>query len=101
MTENSFEGFYRVNYDERNWNLIIQQLIEDPREISVINRAQLIDDAFNLARAGLLDYSVTFNLTRYLRYETEYVAWRSAATGIKFLDSMLCHTKIYGDFQVS
>lgn len=95
-----FKGYYRVNYDQRNWNLIVQQLLDDPREISVINRAQLIDDAFNLARAGLLDYSVTFNLTRYLQYEVEYIPWKSAAIGFKFLDSMLCRTKIYGSFQV-
>lgn len=95
-----FEGYYRVNYDQHNWNLIVQQLLDDPREISVINRAQLIDDAFNLARAGFLDYSVTFNLTRYLQNEIEYIPWKSAAIGLKFLDSMLCRTKIYGSFQV-
>ncbi|XP_046648039.1 aminopeptidase N-like [Daphnia pulicaria] len=92
-------GYYRVNYDQHNWHLIIQQLTEDPREISVINRAQLIDDAFNLARTGLLDYSITLNLTHYLQREVEYIPWRSAASGIKFLDSMLCRTKIYGIFQ--
>ncbi len=93
-------GYYRVNYDQHNWHLIIQQLTEDPREISVINRAQLIDDAFNLARTGLLDYSITLNLTHYLQREVEYIPWRSAAAGIKFLDSMLCRTEIYGIFQV-
>jgi aminopeptidase N len=81
--------------------LIIQQLWEDPREISVINRAQLIDDAFNLARTGLLDYTITLNLTHYLKLEVEYIPWRSAAAGLKFLDSMLCRTEIYGIFQVS
>lgn len=80
--------------------MIAQQLFEDSREISVINRAQLIDDAFNLARAGFLDYSVAFNLTRYLQYEVEYIPWKSASTGLKFLDAMLCRTKIYGAFQV-
>lgn len=94
-------GYYRVNYDQNNWHLIIQQLWEDPREISVINRAQLIDDAFNLARTGLLDYTITLNLTHYLKLEVEYIPWRSAAAGLKFLDSMLCRTEIYGIFQVS
>lgn len=93
-------GYYRVNYDERNWNLLTQQLLDDPREISVINRAQMIDDSFNLARAGLLDYSIAFNVTRYLQQELEYIPWRSAATGFKFLDAMLCRTPIYGAFQV-
>lgn len=80
--------------------MIIDQLHTDPREFSVINRAQLIDDAFNLARADYLSYSILFNLTRYLRNESEYIPWKSAANGIKFLDAMLCRTHIYGAFQV-
>ncbi|RXM91483.1 Aminopeptidase N [Acipenser ruthenus] len=43
-------GYYRVNYDTENWNRLLQQLQDNFTEIPVINRAQLIDDAFNLAR---------------------------------------------------
>ena len=64
-----------MNYDLRNWDLLAQQLLNDPREISVINRAQMIDDSFNLARAGLLDYSVTFNITSYLQREVEVIIY--------------------------
>lgn len=46
-------GFYRVNYDNDNWNLLIQQLNSDHQVIHVINRAQIINDAMELARAGL------------------------------------------------
>lgn len=45
-------GFYRVNYDDNNWKLITQQLVTDHSVIHVINRAQILDDSFNLARAG-------------------------------------------------
>ena len=50
-------GYYRVNYDERNWELIIAQLKRDPTSIHVTKRVQILDDAFNLARAGLLNYT--------------------------------------------
>ena len=33
-------GFYRVNYDRRNWEMIIEQLKRDHTKIHVINRAQ-------------------------------------------------------------
>ena len=43
-------GYFRVNYDDQNWKLIIDQLNEDHEQIHVINRAQIIDDAMNLAQ---------------------------------------------------
>lgn len=46
------KGYYRVNYDETNWRLLVQYL-QDPTQymkIAPANRAQLIDDALNLAR---------------------------------------------------
>ena len=34
-------GYYRVNYDEENWKMIIKALDEDHTKIHVINRAQV------------------------------------------------------------
>lgn len=43
-------GLYKVKYDTKNWNLLIAQLAgPDYNKISSINRAQLIDDALDLA----------------------------------------------------
>ncbi len=39
-----------MNYDRKNWDLIVDQLNSDHEEIHVLNRAQIIDDAFNLVR---------------------------------------------------
>ncbi|XP_040507032.1 thyrotropin-releasing hormone-degrading ectoenzyme isoform X2 [Gallus gallus] len=46
-------GYFRVNYDIRNWRLLINQLTRNHEVISVSDRAGLIDDAFNLARIPL------------------------------------------------
>ncbi|CAL4078622.1 unnamed protein product, partial [Meganyctiphanes norvegica] len=46
-------GYYRVNYDIKNWMLLINQLTnEDHLAIHTLNRAQLIDDSLVLARGG-------------------------------------------------
>jgi aminopeptidase N len=45
-------GFFRTNYDARNWKMIIEQLNSDHEKLTVIERAGLLDDAFNLARAS-------------------------------------------------
>ncbi|XP_029671244.1 aminopeptidase Ey-like [Formica exsecta] len=69
-------GYYRINYDAKNWQLISDYL-DSPHfmNIHVLNRAQLIDDAFHLMIARQLDSSIFWNLTRYLHQEEDYVAW--------------------------
>lgn len=94
-------GYYRVNYDRRNWQMIIKQLNKESfRNISTINRAQLIDDALNLARAGKLDYATALDVTSYLAHETEYLPWKAAFTAMHYLDDMLIRMSSYDKFRV-
>ncbi|XP_048262950.1 aminopeptidase N isoform X2 [Bombus terrestris] len=94
-------GYYRVNYDRKNWQLIIKHLNKDSfRNISTVNRAQLIDDALNLARAGRLDYAIALNVTSYLAHETEYLPWKAAFNAMDYLDIMLIRTSSYDKFRV-
>ena len=92
-------GYYRVNYDEQNWKLIIQQLNTDHLKIHVINRAQIIDDAFNLARSGLLSYDIALGVTSYLNKEEEYIPWSAALGGMRYIRDMLKRTPAYGSFK--
>ncbi|XP_057335183.1 aminopeptidase N-like [Microplitis mediator] len=69
-------GIYHVNYDEKNWNLIINYLkSENYNKIHVLNRAQLIDDAFTLAEFGYLNYSIPLKLIGYINQEIDYIPW--------------------------
>lgn len=44
-------GFYRVNYDEKNWIAITGDLVKDPSVVlTPEDRGNLLDDAFALAR---------------------------------------------------
>ena len=45
-------GYYRVNYEDANWQLLSKQLSDNHDVIHSTNRAQLIDDSLNLASAG-------------------------------------------------
>lgn len=95
-------GFYRVNYDAENWKLIIKHL-NDPRryhEIAQSNRAQLIDDAMNLARADILDYTTALDVTKYLNHETDYVPWKTAINNLLYIDSMLIRSPDYDKMKV-
>lgn len=82
--------------------MIIKQLNKQNfKEISTINRAQLIDDALNLARAGKLDYSIALDVTSYLAHETEYLPWKAAFNALQYLDDMLIKTQGYDKFRVN
>lgn len=85
------QGYYRVNYDKTNWKLIIKYLrdIRNFQKIAPTNRAQLIDDALNLARASYLNYQTALDVTRYLVNEHDYVPWKAAINSMNFIDSMM------------
>jgi aminopeptidase N len=84
-------GFYRVNYDLSNWNKLVEQLYENHSLIDPINRAQLIDDSFNLARAELLTFNVFLKIIEYLRNETNGMPFDMAFDGLYFIERMLAH----------
>ncbi|CAF3792075.1 unnamed protein product, partial [Rotaria sp. Silwood1] len=77
-------GFYRVNYDEFNWQLLTNKLKTDPTSFSSVTRAQLIDDSFNLARSGDLNVTVALQLSTYLVNETDYVPYSVFSTNIQY-----------------
>lgn len=71
-------SYYRVNYDNNLWKLLIQQLNGNNHEqIHLLNRAQLVDDSLNLARAGKIDYDIPLSILGYLIKEKDYVPWAS------------------------
>ncbi|KAH8311145.1 hypothetical protein KR044_004573 [Drosophila immigrans] len=79
-------GYYRVNYTDNNWHAIHKALTESNwGGIHEINRAQVVDDLLNLARAGLINYSLTLEVLEYLETETNYIPWTSAFNGFNFL----------------
>uniref|UniRef100_A0A8C1MYQ1 Aminopeptidase n=1 Tax=Cyprinus carpio TaxID=7962 RepID=A0A8C1MYQ1_CYPCA len=89
-------GFFRVNYDEENWNKLRMQLERNHHVIPIINRGQLIDDAFNIARAHRLNVTIALNLTKYLVNDTEYIPWESALKNLDHLILMFDRSEVYG-----
>ncbi|XP_013408526.1 uncharacterized protein LOC106172388 isoform X2 [Lingula anatina] len=95
-------GYYRVNYDRKNWENILNQLNTNHRMIHVKNRAQIIDDAFNIANSGIdpaVDIDLAMQTTKYLSKETEYIPWEAALLNVGYLDIMMSKTQHYGNYQ--
>ncbi|KAH8382802.1 hypothetical protein KR009_005332 [Drosophila setifemur] len=79
-------GYYRVNYTESNWHAIHSLLTTSNwGGVHENNRAQIVDDLFNLARAGHIAYNLTLDVIEYLETETNYIPWTSAFNGFNFL----------------
>ncbi|XP_061165768.1 aminopeptidase N-like isoform X2 [Saccostrea echinata] len=91
-------GYYRVTYSDENWNRLIQQMDEDHTVIHSVNRAQIINDAWNLAKSGDLSMTIALKTVNYLDKETEFVAWQAALRELGYVDSMLERTALYGPF---
>uniref|UniRef100_A0A182TCQ8 Aminopeptidase n=1 Tax=Anopheles maculatus TaxID=74869 RepID=A0A182TCQ8_9DIPT len=94
-------GYYRVNYDEESWHKLIAVLNSDRFDelLPVINRAQLVDDVANLARAGEVGYDVALSLMQYLERETEYLPWSTAYNALLHLDQLFASNKEYKLFE--
>ncbi|XP_058501683.1 aminopeptidase N-like [Solea solea] len=92
-------GYYRVNYDDENWNRLVDALNTDHKVIPVINRAQLVDDTFNLARAKIIPTVLALRTTEYLNKERDYMPWSSAIGNLDFFYLMFDRSEVYGPMQ--
>uniref|UniRef100_A0A3Q0RHY1 Aminopeptidase n=1 Tax=Amphilophus citrinellus TaxID=61819 RepID=A0A3Q0RHY1_AMPCI len=92
-------GFYRVNYDSENWERLLAKLGTQHKDIPMINRAQIIDDAFNLARAKMIDTTLALRTTEFLKEEVEYIPWQTAIRNLDYFYLMFDRSEVYGPMQ--
>lgn len=76
-----------MTYDSASWYRIIDAL-DSPKyqEIHVLNRAALVDDLLNLARAGIVVYETALDGLKYLTQEKDYLPFKSAFSSLVYLD---------------
>ncbi|KAJ1206147.1 hypothetical protein NDU88_001556 [Pleurodeles waltl] len=82
-------GFFRVNYEEQNWDMLSSLLLSNLSQFSVADRAGFIDDVFAFASAELLNYTTALNLTKYLVHEDAYLPWHRVTSALSYLTDML------------
>ncbi|XP_068612845.1 aminopeptidase Ey-like [Brachionichthys hirsutus] len=93
------KGFYRVNYDSENWERLLAKLSSRHQDIPIINRVQIIDDAFNLARAKLVNTTLALMTTKFLNKEVDYMPWQTASHNLGYFFLMFDRSKVYGPMQ--
>lgn len=80
--------------------MILNQLMTNHQAIPVVNRAQLLDDSLNIARAGLMPYTLAMDMTMYLASERDYVPWSAASTALDYIDLMFYDQRDNGEWKV-
>lgn len=96
LANTNVSGYFRVNYDPENWDRLISLLSSNYKALSVMNRAQIIDDAFNLARAKIINTTMALKTTKYLSKETSYIPWETALKNLYYYNQMFDRTEVYG-----
>lgn len=89
------KGYYRVLYDNDNWDALIVQLRTDHNVFTPKDRMGLISDAFALCHGNHLECSVTMNLTSYLPKEK---SWGPMVVALKHFEKwrkILKYTECY------
>ncbi|CAH4038188.1 unnamed protein product [Pieris brassicae] len=82
---------FPVNYDQENWNLLLQYLQSEERlSIPALTRAKLLHDAWNLAFAGELSFATALNMTLFLNYEKDRLVWEPVFTMIDHIGRHIC-----------
>ncbi|KAA0193773.1 hypothetical protein HAZT_HAZT006109 [Hyalella azteca] len=69
-------GYYRVNYDTNNWLQLARQLQQNHLILTPSHRAQILDDAFHLYCANLLEEDILEALYAYVARELHAVVWK-------------------------
>ncbi|CAH1983246.1 unnamed protein product [Acanthoscelides obtectus] len=86
ILNNQQTGFYRVNYDDTLWAEIEKALKSDSfDDIGELNRAQIVDDLFSLAKANKIPYSKALKVIKFISNDVSYYTWFSANRGFNFL----------------
>ncbi|XP_068631162.1 aminopeptidase N-like [Battus philenor] len=92
-------GYYRVNYDKKNWELL-NHALKTGTFNTPITKAQLIDDAFNFAKSDQLEYSYALGLTTcVIEGEDSKIVWDLILNNMAFLKHNLRSTSGYIYFQ--
>uniref|UniRef100_F6UV20 Aminopeptidase n=1 Tax=Monodelphis domestica TaxID=13616 RepID=F6UV20_MONDO len=89
-------GYYLVNYDEANWERLRNQLETNSSVIPVINRAQIIHDGFDLARAKHVSTTLALDNTLFLKNEVEYMPWQAALSSLSYFKLMFDRSEVNG-----
>lgn len=70
-------------------------------ELVKIFRAKLLHDAWNLAYAGDLSFTIAFNMTLFMKFERNHVVWNPVFTFIDQIGRHIDMSEVHSKFEAS
>ncbi|XP_038058557.1 aminopeptidase N-like [Patiria miniata] len=87
-------GFYRVNYEDDNWQRLLDQAAMDPDVFSEENKVGLIKDSFNLAKTEVVPMSYYRSFSESLRNNSRRTRRAAVSTSSYFAKMLDTKTNI-------
>ncbi|XP_050088642.1 aminopeptidase N [Anopheles aquasalis] len=85
-------GYYRVNYDYVSW----KKLTSNFAKLPPLTRMQLVDDAFQLARAEYIQYDIPLTLILVVTQQYRDIpAWAALSRSLVYINHMMSREPAY------
>ncbi len=90
-------GFYRVNYTDDDWDRLVPAIAD--RALPATDRLGIQNDAFSLAKAGLLGIGRFLSLAEAYQGETDASVWSDLATNLREIDGLIAEEPYLESFR--
>ena len=90
-------GFYRVNYTDEDWDKLVP-VIEN-RVLPATDRLGIQNDAYALAKAGLLPVTRFLTLAQAYQNENDASVWSDLATNLREIESLIAEEPCLEEFR--
>ena len=90
-------GFYRVNYTDADWDRLAPAIAA--RTLPATDRLGIQNDAYALAKAGLLGIGRFLSLAEAYQGETDASVWSDLATNLREIDSLIAEEPYLESFR--
>jgi len=87
-------GYYRVNYDDGNWNNLLNLFNQNHTVLSAVDRANVLADLITLAHHNLQPLNLSLDFVKYLTKEHHYIPYGIAISQLQLLPSFYPKTKL-------
>ena len=90
-------GFYRVNYTDADWDRLVPVIAE--QALPATDRLGIQNDAYALAKAGLLPVTRFLSMAEAYRGETDASVWSDLATNLREIESLIAEEPYLESFR--